>query len=370
MSTTHQTEAKRLVDRVERLRCNKSELTKAECEMLSEVEDELSRLDAVEVERDQLRTKVEQAFTMLQAGMPEFDASDVLDVLRNGAKVERLQIGEPVAWLDEMLADTRETFDANASETPQAILDVIEYVKSWITVYRDKSTAQPAAPAHQIEDHKKDCATCTHQNLPAFAPTCQKCNRMANGARANWALKPAAPALVPLTDSRIMSLAEDLGVIGPRSRVGNLHTCIGPFARAVELAHGIGLPASWKTDHDYPACALFRGGQCTCDAEGEQKPDHIPDAGKMIDPTEWPDFPPKLYEAIDQRNNVEVMTQVWRWAKPIMDAAVQQYQANTKRYRLLRSGQHFSVINGIGDTMRGEALDAAVDAIASARGVR
>lgn len=32
------------------------------------------------------------------------------------------------------------------------------------------------------------------------------------------------------------------------------------------------------------------------------------------------------------------------------------------RYRSLRRGQHWSVINGIGDTLRGEALDAAIDA--------
>ena len=32
------------------------------------------------------------------------------------------------------------------------------------------------------------------------------------------------------------------------------------------------------------------------------------------------------------------------------------------RYRLVRRGQHWSVINGIGDTLRGEDLDAAIDA--------
>lgn len=35
---------------------------------------------------------------------------------------------------------------------------------------------------------------------------------------------------------------------------------------------------------------------------------------------------------------------------------------DAQRYRLVRRGQHFSVINGIGDTLRGEALDAAADA--------
>lgn len=35
---------------------------------------------------------------------------------------------------------------------------------------------------------------------------------------------------------------------------------------------------------------------------------------------------------------------------------------NVERYRLLRRGQHWSVIDGIGDTLRADALDAAIDA--------
>lgn len=33
------------------------------------------------------------------------------------------------------------------------------------------------------------------------------------------------------------------------------------------------------------------------------------------------------------------------------------------RYRKIRRGQHWSVIDGIGDTLRAEALDAAVDSV-------
>ena len=51
----------------------------------------------------------------------------------------------PAAWLDEMLADTREVFDAGGSETPQVVRDVIEYVKSWVTVYSEKNHQAPAA---------------------------------------------------------------------------------------------------------------------------------------------------------------------------------------------------------------------------------
>lgn len=35
---------------------------------------------------------------------------------------------------------------------------------------------------------------------------------------------------------------------------------------------------------------------------------------------------------------------------------------NAERYQLLRRGQHWSVINGIGDTLRADQLDAAIDA--------
>lgn len=35
---------------------------------------------------------------------------------------------------------------------------------------------------------------------------------------------------------------------------------------------------------------------------------------------------------------------------------------DARRYRMVRRGQHWSVINGIGDTLRGEELDAAIDA--------
>ena len=42
-------------------------------------------------------------------------------------------------------------------------------------------------------------------------------------------------------------------------------------------------------------------------------------------------------------------------------------QAEVERYRELRRGQHWSVINGIGDELKGEDLDAAIDAALLAR---
>ena len=41
---------------------------------------------------------------------------------------------------------------------------------------------------------------------------------------------------------------------------------------------------------------------------------------------------------------------------------IAQAEIDAKRYRALRRGQAGSVINGIGDALRGEALDAAIDA--------
>lgn len=48
------------------------------------------------------------------------------------------------------------------------------------------------------------------------------------------------------------------------------------------------------------------------------------------------------------------------WIASREAAAVQALDA--ARYRLLRRGQHWSVVDGIGSTLRAEALDAAIDA--------
>ena len=38
-------------------------------------------------------------------------------------------------------------------------------------------------------------------------------------------------------------------------------------------------------------------------------------------------------------------------------------EKDVERYRILRRGQHWSTVDGIGDTLRGEALDRAIDAV-------
>lgn len=63
--------------------------------------------------------------------------------------------GEPVEWLDAMLADTREVFDAGGSETPQVVRDVIEYVASWVTVYSEKNHPAPSVPGDVVRDAER-----------------------------------------------------------------------------------------------------------------------------------------------------------------------------------------------------------------------
>ena len=43
--------------------------------------------------------------------------------------------------------------------------------------------------------------------------------------------------------------------------------------------------------------------------------------------------------------------------------ALEEMRKDAERYRALRRGQKWSVIDGIGDTLRGDALDAAIDAV-------
>lgn len=53
--------------------------------------------------------------------------------------------------------------------------------------------------------------------------------------------------------------------------------------------------------------------------------------------------------------------EVWQAATQARDAEIAALREDAERYRLLRRGQRWSVIDGIGDTLRAEELDAAVD---------
>lgn len=62
---------------------------------------------------------------------------------------------------------------------------------------------------------------------------------------------------------------------------------------------------------------------------------------------------------------VEPLTdeQISRISRSVLEApAADGVALDAARYRMLRRGQHWSVINGVGDTLRAEELDAAIDA--------
>ncbi len=48
-----------------------------------------------------------------------------------------------------------------------------------------------------------------------------------------------------------------------------------------------------------------------------------------------------------------------------LERELAEARKDAERYRVLRRGQHWSVINGIGDTLRADELDAAIDAAMS-----
>jgi hypothetical protein len=47
----------------------------------------------------------------------------------------------------------------------------------------------------------------------------------------------------------------------------------------------------------------------------------------------------------------------------VLLAEIASLKKDAERYRMLRRGQHWSVIDGIGNTLRADGLDAAIDAV-------
>lgn len=73
----------------------------------------------------------------------------------------------------------------------------------------------------------------------------------------------------------------------------------------------------------------------------------------------------------DERNSLVRLVTDLRWAlgdegkrmQPEFLEHAKRSQKDAERYRKLRRGQHWSVVDGVGDMLRGDALDAAVDAV-------
>ena len=157
------------------------------------------------------------------------------------AELEALHKQEPVAWA-EMLADAREVFDANGSETPQVVRDVIEYIASWGDVYADKSRAAGAQPATPSVPEVTDAmALAFHGALTDGGVGVSEVEEIKVGLRAALAAAPEAPKRKPLTDEQIdaiMPNPSDFGMCQPPWSGSDI-TILRAMARAVEAAHGI-----------------------------------------------------------------------------------------------------------------------------------
>ena len=70
----------------------------------------------------------------------------------------------------------------------------------------------------------------------------------------------------------------------------------------------------------------------------------------------------RFHDAQRYRDSAAAVLALAKWGQPAQ-AQADSVQEDAARYRLLRRGRHWSVIDGIGnDLLRAEALDAAVDA--------
>jgi hypothetical protein len=73
---------------------------------------------------------------------------------------------------------------------------------------------------------------------------------------------------------------------------------------------------------------------------------------------QWKPFD-DLLGVLTQIDNMTAGLTIQTQRQPLTDEEI-----DAQRYRLLRRGQHWSVINGIGDVLRAETLDSAIDAAA------
>ena len=174
------------------------------------------------------------------------EAADALrrqsaEIERLRAELEAVRKQEPVARA-EMLADAREVFDANGSETPQVVRDVIEYVASWGDVYADKSRAAGAQPATPSAPEVTDAmALAFHGALTDGGVGVSEVEEIKVGLRAALAAAPETPRRGPLTDEQIdaiMPNPSDFGMCQPPWSGSDI-TILRAMARAVEAAHEI-----------------------------------------------------------------------------------------------------------------------------------
>lgn len=70
----------------------------------------------------------------------------------------------------------------------------------------------------------------------------------------------------------------------------------------------------------------------------------------------------EVAQAHEARKQAQAQLEQYKAALTKAEHEVEQLRPGAERYSLLRRGQHWSVVNGIGDVLRAEELDAAIDA--------
>ena len=130
--------------------------------------------------------------------------------------------------------------------------------------------------------------------------------------------------------------------------------------------NGRGFFLDIEKDKDGKWSAFFRDSATEREAFADQAESVQPQA----EPVAWATIQKidgsEILEKFEVASNPDYIKvhREWLWVPLYAGAApvAQADKLDAERYRLLRRGQHWSVVNGIGDTLRGEALDAAIDA--------
>lgn len=110
-----------------------------------------------------------------------------------------------------------------------------------------------------------------------------------------------------------------------------------------------------------PACYGARAALAT---QQEAQPQADPDAAAKVMYAKHPTYRGTM--ALPWEAAPDLVRQEWR-EKAARAVPAGGDKEDADKYRLIRRGQHWSVIDGIGNTLRGDDLDAAVDAIRAAR---
>lgn len=193
--------------------------------------------------------------------------------------------------------------------------------------------------------------------------------------------KPAPKLEATRVDPKTMGLAESVGLIGPASRTHDLHAAIQRFhdlicanatIKAAQMAAEVISKAAPQQEaaedvdgHAFRTAARlgltlrFYGG---CAQSG------MPGSPSAYEVCADRDRAAAMREAVARAEAVISRGgEAQRLEAPQPSPASQEDALDAARYRLVRRGQRWSVIDGIGNDLRAEALDAAIDAARAAQ---